>query len=81
MLWHILIVFELNIFQKKLKPYRQKNITTNIYWTQAYDSIMCGWFCIRFIDFMFEEKSFVDYTNLFSPNEYEENTKILFKYF
>ena len=30
---------------------------------------------------MFEEESFVDYTNLFSPNEYEENTKILFKFF
>ena len=30
---------------------------------------------------MFEEESFVDYTNLFSPNECEENTKILFKYF
>ena len=29
-----------------------KNITTNIYRIQAYDSIMCGFFCIGFIDFM-----------------------------
>ena len=28
---------------------------------------MCGYFCIEFIDFMLEGKSFLDYTNLFSP--------------
>ena len=28
------------------------NKTINIYWIQAYDSIMCRCFCIRFIDFM-----------------------------
>ena len=39
-----------------------KNIKTNIYRVQAYDSIMCGYFCIRFIDFMLKVKS------LFSPN-------------
>ena len=29
-----------------------KNIKTNTYRVQAYDSIMCGYFCIGFIDFM-----------------------------
>ena len=29
-----------------------KNIITNIYSIQAYDSIMCEYFCIGFIDFM-----------------------------
>ena len=29
-----------------------KNTTTNIYRIQAYDSIMCRYFCIGFIDFM-----------------------------
>ena len=29
-----------------------KNIATNVYGIQAYDSIMCGYFCIKFIDFM-----------------------------
>ena len=28
-----------------------KNIITNIYRIQAHDSIMCGYICIRFIDF------------------------------
>ena len=35
----------------------------------TYDSIMCGCFCIGFINFMFNGKSLTDYTNLFSPND------------
>ena len=46
-----------------------KKIITNIYRIQAYDSIMCGYFCIGFINFMFDGKSLTDYTNLFSPND------------
>ena len=37
------------------------------------DSIMCGYFCIEFIDFMLKGKSLLDYTNSFSPNDYEKN--------
>ena len=48
---------------------------------QAYDSIMCGYFCIGFIDFTLESKSLLDYTNLFYPNDYEKNDKIILKYF
>ena len=58
-----------------------KNITTNIYRIQAYDSIMCGYFCIGFIDFMLKGKSFLDYINLFSPYDYEKNDKIILKCF
>ena len=32
--------------------------------------MMCGYFCIGFIDFMLKSKSSLEYTNLFSPNEY-----------
>ena len=39
---------------------------------QGNDSVMCGYFCIGFIDFMLKGKSLLDYTNLFSPNEYEK---------
>ena len=38
----------------------------NIYRIQAYDSTMCGYFCIAFIDFMLNGKSLLDYTILFS---------------
>ena len=42
---------------------------------------MCGYFCIGFIDFMLKGKSLLDYTKLFSPNDYEKNDKIILKYF
>ena len=48
-----LTALELKIFQKKLKKFiRNKNIITNIYRIQANNSIMCGNFCIGFIDLM-----------------------------
>ena len=42
---------------------------------------MCGYFCIGVIDFILKGKSLLDYTNLFSPNDYEKNDKIILKYF
>ena len=42
---------------------------------------MCEYFCTRFIDFMLKGKSLLEYTNLFSPNDYEKNDKIILKYF
>ena len=42
---------------------------------------MCGYFCNEFIDFMLKGKSLLDYTNLFSPNNYENNDQIIRKYF
>ena len=38
---------------------------------------MCGYFCIAYVDFMFKEKSLTDYTNLFSPNDFRKNDKII----
>ena len=34
-----------------------QNIKTNIFSMQSYDSIMCGYFCIGFINFIFKEKT------------------------
>ena len=48
---------------------------------QGFNSIMCGYFCIAFIDFMLEGKSVSDYTNLSSPKEYGKIDKIILKYF
>ena len=58
-----------------------KNIITNIYRIQAYDSIMWVYFCIGFIDFILKSKRLLDNTNLFFPNDYEKNDKIMLKYF
>ena len=49
------------------------DIKSNIFRIQAYDSIMCGYFCIEFINYMLKSKTLLDYTNLFSPNDFKKN--------
>ena len=67
---------------KEIKKFiRNKSIARNVYWIQAYHSVMCGYFCIGFIDFMLKGKSLLNYINLFSTNEYEKNDEIISKYF
>ena len=44
-----------------------KNTKTNVFTIQVENSIMCGYFCIGFIDFMFAGRSLIDFTSLFSP--------------
>ena len=56
---------------------RNKNIIANICRIQAYDSVMCGYFCIKFVDFILNGKSLLEYTKLFSSNEYKKNDKII----
>ena len=58
-----------------------KNMITNICRVQAYNSMMCRYFCTGFIDFMLNGKSLLEYTNLFSRNDYEKNDKIILKFF
>ena len=48
-----------------------KNIKANIFRIQANDSVICGYFCIEFIDFMLADKKLTDYTNLFSPYDFD----------
>ena len=45
------------------------------------ESIMCGFYCISFIEYMLSGEILLDYTNLFSPNDYKKNGKIIYKYF
>ena len=58
-----------------------KNIITNIYRIQAYNSIMSGYFCFGLIDFMPEGKNPLVYKNLFYPSKYKKNDKMILKYF
>ena len=58
-----------------------KVIKTNIFSIEDYNSIMCGYFCILFIDFMFKGKSLIDFTNLFSPYDFKKNDEIILNYF
>ena len=54
-----------HIPEEIMKFIDHKKIITNIYRIQAYVSIMCGYFCIGFINFMFNGKSLTDFTKRF----------------
>ena len=88
----ISIVLVLNMFLKKLKKFNKnknienknvesKNIIANIFRVQANESVMCGYFCIGFIDFMLAGKKLTDYTSLFSPDEFKKNDNIILSCF
>ena len=66
---------------KEIKAFINNKNITNIFRIQAYDSIMCGYFWITFIDFMLEEKTLTEYTNLFPPNNFKENDSKILNYF
>ena len=53
---------EEHIPKKNSKFLCKKIIKTNIFRTQAYDSIMHGYFCIGFINFMLASKTSTDFT-------------------
>ena len=64
--------FGVEHISKEVKTFiGNKNIKTNIFRIQAYDSIMCGYFCIGFIDFMLAGKTLTEFKNLFSPNNFK----------
>ena len=70
-----LLCIGLNIFQKQLENSLEMKITI-IHGIPAYDSTMC-----RFTDFMLKGKSLLVNMNLFSPNDYGKDGKIILKYF
>ena len=74
--------FRVEHIPKEIKTFiGNKNILKNNYTVQAYESIMRRYFCIGFVDFMLKGKSLLDDRNLFSPNDYVKNDKIILKYF
>ena len=56
-------------------------IKINVFRIQVYNSIMCGYFCIEFINYMLKGKTLLDYTNLFSPNDFKKNDQIIKRIF
>ena len=73
--------FGIEYIPQILNKIREKSITHNIFRIQDNESIMCGFYCITFIEYMLSRKTLLDYTNLLSPNDYKENNKIIYKYF
>ena len=66
--------FGVEYIPKETKTFigRPLSIKTNIFRIQAYDSIMCGYFCIRFFYFTLAEKTLTNFMNLFSPNIFKK---------
>ena len=63
---------------KEINKFIDSNeIKSNIFRIQAYDSIMCGYFCTEFINYMLKGKTLLDYTNLFSPNYFKNNDQVI----
>ena len=56
-------------------------IKANIFRIQENNSIMYGYFCIGFIDFMLAAKTLLDYTALFSSYDFNRNDQITLSYF
>ena len=74
--------FGIEHIPKEIKKFiSNKNIKTNIFRIKANNSIMCGYFFIGFIDFMLAGKTLIDYTNLFSPYDFDKNYQIILSYF
>ena len=59
----------------------EKEIIASICRIQSYDSIMCGYYCIGFTDYMLKGNSLIDFTNLFLPNNFKKNDDIILNYF
>ena len=63
--------FGVEHISKEIKAFiNNENIKTNIFRRQAYDSVICGYFYIGFIDFMLKRKTLTEFTNRFSPSNF-----------
>ena len=58
-----------------------KNIKANIFRVQANNSVICGYFCIGFIDFMLAGKKLAVFTSFFSPHDFDKSDHMILSYF
>ena len=70
-----------DIPQEVLNKIKDKSITHYIFGRQSDDSIICEFYCITFIEYMLVGNTLLDYSKLFSCNDYKKNGKIIYKYF
>ena len=65
--------FGVEHFPKEIKTFIDKSIAVT---NTSILLVMCGYFCIGFIDFMFAGKTLTDFTIVFSPNHFKKNDGI-----
>ena len=66
---------------EKIKDFIGHKNISNIFRVQANSSVMCGYFCIGFIDFMLAGTKLSDFTSMFFPYDFEKNDDIILSYF
>ena len=62
----------------------KKIIKANTFRTQEFDSVMYGYFCIGFRDFIVFNKKLIYFTSFFfffSPNDFKENDRTIKNHF
>ena len=64
-----------------LKFLRGKDLHANIFRVQPDKSFLCGYYCLKFLDFMFDGKSLMDFTSIFSPTDFVANDRKILKLF
>ena len=63
---------------EKIKEFvGNKNIIADIFRVQANNSVMRGYFCIKFIDFMLAGKKLTDFTSMLSPYDFKKNDYVI----
>ena len=60
---------------------KDKSITHNIFRIQDNESIMCGFYCMVFIEYILTGKTLLGYIDVFCPNNCKNNDKIIYKHF
>ena len=74
-------IFGVEHVPKEIKKFiGHKSTKTNIFRIQADISIMCRYFCIEFIDFMFVGKSLINISSFFSPYDFTKNDDIILSF-
>ena len=68
--------FEIKYIAKEVLNKIKDKSTHSIFRIQDDDSVICGFYCIAFIEYMFAEKTLLDYAILFLLNNYRKNDKI-----
>ena len=64
--------------QEALSKIKYKSIDHNIFGIQSDGSIICGFYCTAFTEYMLVGKTLLNYANSFSPNDYQKNGKIIY---
>ena len=68
------------MFLKKLKNVSRIKTSKLTFRVQANNSVMCGYFCTGFIDFMLADKKLTYFTSMFSPYDFEKIDSIILSY-